>query len=82
MTRLPIVFATSILEDRRREAETLRRRSLARASRAERRAQLRLAKEPARDDRHSLKREPAEIDVIIDLTDRAATSEQRVHARS
>jgi len=82
MTRLPILLAGTILEERRRERATLRRQSVARESLAERKRVQKLAKARARDAKRSLRREPAEIDVVIDLTDRATSSESKEYARN
>ena len=82
MTRLPVMLASTILEERRHERATLTRRRLARDGRADRRRLQKLAKEHARDERLSLNLQPAEPDVIIDLTDHAAASEPKEYARS
>lgn len=82
MTRLPILLASTILQERRREAEDLRRQRVARENLAEQRRIQKLAKERARDEKRSLRREPTGIDVIVDLTDSAATSKPKEYARS
>lgn len=83
MTRLPILFAVTVIEERRREAAALRTQRLARESRAEQRLLGKQARERAREAWRSRERGPAEIDVIIDLTDRASEeSEQKEYARS
>ena len=82
MTRLPVMLASTILEERRHERATLARRRLARDGRAEQRRLKKVTKERARDERASLKLQPAEADVIIDLTDHAAAGERKEYARS
>ena len=82
MTRLPISIASTILEDRRREWETLRRQRIVRESLAEQRRLQKVAKARARDGKHPLTREPAEIDVLIDLTGSPATSEPKEYVHS
>jgi len=82
MTRLPILLASTFLEERRREAAILRRRRVAKESQAEQRRIQKLARARAREVKRSLGREPDEIDVIIDLTDRASPSEPKEYARS